>query len=129
MESSLRYGMKVQDWKIPYAQPEIPDTLLAAGYAPLLAAMLHVRGIDTPEQAKTFLYGDETQLHDPMLLKGMDQAVERIRRAIAAQEDVAVFGDYDVDGITSTCVLTDYLRSRGLHVRAYIPDRISEGYG
>ncbi|MBQ9046072.1 MAG: single-stranded-DNA-specific exonuclease RecJ [Oscillospiraceae bacterium] len=121
--------MKVQDWKIPYAQPEIPEALCAAGYAPLLAAMLHVRGIDTPEQARAFLHGDESQLHDPMLLKGMDRAVERLRRAIETGEAVAVFGDYDVDGITSTCVLTDYLRSRGLQVRAYIPDRISEGYG
>ena len=122
-------GMKVQDWKIPYAQPELPAALIAAGYAPLLAAMLHVRGIDTPEQAHAFLHGDESQLHDPMLLRGMDRAVERLQRAIDTGESVAVFGDYDVDGITSTCVLTDYLRSRGLHVRAYIPDRISEGYG
>ena len=121
--------MRVQDWKIPYTQPEIPETLTAAGYAPLLAAMLHVRGIDTAEQAKAFLYGDATQLHDPMQLRGMDRAVERLRRAIETGEEVAVFGDYDVDGITSTCVLTDYLRSRGLQVRAYIPDRISEGYG
>ena len=121
--------MKVQDWKIPYAQPEIPAALTAAGYAPLLAAMLHVRGIDTPEQAQDFLAGDAGQLHDPMLLKGMDRAVERLSRAIERGESVAVFGDYDVDGITSTCVLTDYLRHRGLQVRAYIPDRISEGYG
>ena len=121
--------MKVQDWKIPYAQPVIPEALLAAGYTPLLAAMLHVRGIDTAEQARAFLHGGEDQLHDPMLLKGMDRAVERLRRAIDTGESVAVFGDYDVDGITSTCVLADYLRSRGLEVRAYIPDRISEGYG
>ena len=129
MESSLSYGMRVQDWKIPYAQPVIPEALCAAGYAPLLAAMLHVRGIDTPARAEAFLHGDESQLHDPMLLRGMDRAVERLRRAVDAGEAVAVFGDYDVDGITSTCVLTDYLRSRGLSVRAYIPDRISEGYG
>ena len=121
--------MSGQNWKIPYAQPYIPEALCAAGYAPLLAALLHVRGIDTPEQAKEFLYGDAALLHDPMLLHGMDRAVERLRRAIEAGESVAVFGDYDVDGITSTCVLTDYLRSRGLSVRAYIPDRISEGYG
>ena len=121
--------MRVQDWKIPYAQPVIPEALCAAGYAPLLAAMLHVRGIDTPARAEAFLHGDASQLHDPMLLRGMDRAVERLCRAIDTGESVAVFGDYDVDGITSTCVLTDYLRSRGLSVRAYIPDRISEGYG
>ena len=121
--------MKVQDWKIPYALPEIPEALTAEGYAPLLAAMLHVRGIDTPAQAAAFLHGDEKQLHDPMLLHGMEKAVARLRRAIEAKEDIAVFGDYDVDGITSTCVLTDYLRGCGVHVRAYIPDRISEGYG
>ena len=121
--------MKVQDWKIPYAQPVIPDALLKAGYTPLLAAMLHVRGIDTADEARAFLHGDAHQLHDPILLKGMDRAVERLGRAIETGESVAVFGDYDVDGITATCVLTDYLRSRGLQVRAYIPDRISEGYG
>ena len=121
--------MNQREWSIQYRPPVIPEALLAAGYTPLLAAMLHVRGIDTAEQAKAFLHGDATQLHDPMLLRGMDRAVERLRRAIDTGERVAVFGDYDVDGITSTCVLTDYLRSRGLQVRAYIPDRISEGYG
>ena len=84
--------MKVQNWKIPYAQPEIPETLRAAGYAPLLAAMLHVRGIDTVEQAEAFVHGDDSQLHDPMLLYGMDRAVERLSRAIASGEEVAVFG-------------------------------------
>ena len=64
-----------------------------------------------------------------MLLQDMDKAVARIRAAIERREHVAVFGDYDVDGITSTCVLTDYLRRRGVPVHPYIPDRIEEGYG
>ena len=64
-----------------------------------------------------------------MLLQDMDKAVARIRTAIERRENVAVFGDYDVDGITSTCVLTDYLRRQGVPVHPYIPDRIEEGYG
>ena len=64
-----------------------------------------------------------------MLMKGMPAAVERVHRAISSGETVAVYGDYDVDGITSTCVVTDYLRGKGLKCIPYIPDRNGEGYG
>ena len=121
--------MKSKIWKIPYSKPVIPPELLAAGYTPLLAAVLDLRGITTVDEAARLIRGSESCLHDPMLMKGMPAAVERVHRAISSGETVAVYGDYDVDGITSTCVVTDYLRGKGLKCIPYIPDRNGEGYG
>ena len=121
--------MKYRNWKIPYTAPQPPEALLRAGYSPLLAVLLALRGYADPGQARAFLSGGDQSVFDPMLLQDMDKAVARIRAAIERRENVAVFGDYDVDGITSTCVLTDYLRRRGVPVHPYIPDRIEEGYG
>ena len=121
--------MKSKIWKIPYSRPVIPPELLAAGYTPLLAAVLDLRGITTVDAAARLIRGSESCLHDPMLMKGMPAAVERVHRAISSGETVAVYGDYDVDGITSTCVVTDYLRGKGLKCIPYIPDRNGEGYG
>ena len=121
--------MKYRNWKIPYTAPQPPEALLRAGYSPLLAVLLALRGYDDAGQARAFLSGGDQSAFDPMLLQDMDKAVARIRAAIERREHVAVFGDYDVDGITSTCVLTDYLRRRGVPVHPYIPDRIEEGYG
>ena len=75
------------------------------------------------------MYGGEECLHDPMLMKNMAQAVERLHRAMEKKEKVAVYGDYDVDGITSACLVADYLRTKGLDCCIYIPDRNEEGYG
>ena len=117
-------------WKIPYCQPPaIPKALLDDGCAPLLAAVLSLRGIDTPEQARSLFCCGSDSLFDPLLMKGMPEAVERVRQAVERGETVAVYGDYDVDGITSTCLLTDYLRGKGLRCLSYIPDRDAEGYG
>ena len=121
--------MIYSQWSIPRGRPEIPAALTSAGFSPLLAAVLAVRGYDTPEKARGFLDVDETALGDPHLLLDMDKAVARLRRAIETNEIVAVYGDYDVDGITSTCMLTDYLRSAGLKCRWRIPNRLEEGYG
>ena len=121
--------MNSKEWKIPYERPVIPAELTGGGFTPLLAAVLALRGFSTREEANSLIYGGEEMLHDPMLLKGMGDAVARIRRAIDAGEKVAVYGDYDVDGITSTCVVTDYLRGKGLDPLPYIPDRHGEGYG
>ena len=116
-------------WNIPRGKTVIPEALLAAGYTPLLAAVLHTRGLSDPEAARRFLTVDESLLCDPLMLADMPQAVMRLTRAIAAGEKVAVYGDYDVDGITSSCMLTDYLRSKGLSCELYIPNRLDEGYG
>ena len=121
--------MKTQGWKIPYSRPEYPAELKQAGCGPLLSAVLALRGIRTVAEARELLDGGLTCLHDPMQMQGMPQAVRRIRRAIEQREAVAVYGDYDVDGITATCLVTDYLRSKGLRCIPYIPDRSGEGYG
>ncbi|MEA5152340.1 MAG: single-stranded-DNA-specific exonuclease RecJ [Oscillospiraceae bacterium] len=121
--------MKSKEWKIPYVKPEIPAALTEAGCEPLLAAALALRGIRTAEAAGAFIDCSSDCLHEPLLMTGMAEARERILRAVALKETVAVYGDYDVDGITSTCLVADYLRSRGLDCRTYIPDRNEEGYG
>lgn len=121
--------MKCKDWKIPYSRPDVPKELLDAGYAPLLSAVLALRGITDVGEAGRLIHGSPECLHDPMLIKDMDKARRRVLKAVEQGEKVAVYGDYDVDGITSTCLLTDYLRSRGLECIPYIPDRNEEGYG
>lgn len=109
--------------------PEPPEELLRAGFSPLLSLVLALRGYDRADSAARFLSTDTGTLEDPFLLSDMAPAVERIRRAVQRREMVAVYGDYDVDGITSTCLLTVFLRSLGLVCIPYIPDRIGEGYG
>ena len=121
--------MNYSDWNIPPEQPEIPRRLTEAGYTPLLAALLARRGLDTPEAAESFLRGGPELLGDPLLLEDMDRAAARLRLAIERRETVAVFGDYDVDGITSACLVTSFLRAKGLDCEPYIPDRMEEGYG
>ena len=100
-----------------------------AGMPPLCAAVLCARGLDTAEKAAAFLAHGPELLHDPFLLRDMDRAVARISQALRDGQTIAVYGDYDVDGITSTCLLTEFLREQGGSVLSYIPDRIEEGYG
>ena len=121
--------MKYANWRVPERGPVIPRSLLDAGCTPLLAAMLHLRSLDDAQEARSFLRGGMELLSDPLALSDMIPAVQRLSRAVAAGEHVAVYGDYDVDGITAACLLSDYLQSRGLECEVYIPDRLSEGYG
>ena len=100
-----------------------------AGMPPLCAAVLCARGLDTEEKASAFLAHDPGLLHDPFLLRDMGAAAARITEALKKRQTIAVYGDYDVDGITSTCLLTEFLREQGGKVVSYIPDRIEEGYG
>lgn len=116
----------MKQWEIPYQPITAKD--FPGKYPPLLEAMLALRGI-APEDTDAFLHPVITALGDPMKLKDMPRAVARVNRAIAAKETVAVYGDYDVDGITSVSLLVDYLRHQGLHCLPYIPDRLEEGYG
>ena len=101
----------------------------ALGIEPLLSSLLVQRGITTYDQAKGFFRPSLEELHDPFLMQGMDLAVERIQRAIAAQETILIYGDYDVDGTTSVALLSSYLKSYYPNVATYIPDRYTEGYG
>lgn len=121
--------MNSTDWKLPLSFAETSDPLMGAGYTPLLSAVLNTRGVSTPAEAQEYLSRSEELLCDPFRLSDMDKAVARINRAIESGEKTAVYGDYDVDGITASCLLSDYLRQRGLDCEIYIPDRIDEGYG
>ena len=99
-----------------------------SGLHPFLALLLEMRGIDSPEQAADFL-GLTDQTEDPYSLMDMDLAVDRVQRAIDEHEKIAVFGDYDADGVTATTLLYSYLQERGADVEYRIPTRQGEGYG
>ncbi len=94
-----------------------------------LARILCARGIDTPEKAADFLSGDALSFHDPFLLADMEKACARIKSAVENGERILIYGDYDVDGISSVAALYLYLSSKEAQVCYYIPERLSEGYG
>ncbi len=104
------------------------NALAQGGYAPLAAMVLASRGIETPQQAQAYL-DCTAPLPDPFLMTDMDLAAGRVGLAMSRGEKIAVFGDYDVDGITATCLLTHFLRSYGADCVPYIPGRLEEGYG
>lgn len=108
---------------------EIEKLSVELKVTPAFARLLAFRGYKTPAEALSFLRVEEEVLHDPFLLNGMDRAVSVLERAIADGTSIMVYGDYDVDGVTSISVLELYLRSRGAKVSYYIPDRLGEGYG
>ncbi|WP_395054303.1 single-stranded-DNA-specific exonuclease RecJ [Flavobacterium sp.] len=95
----------------------------------IIATLLIQRGVETYEQAKTFFRPTLNDLHNPYLMKDMDKAVSRIEKAITNQENILVFGDYDVDGTTAVSLVSSYLKSYYPNVATYIPDRYDEGYG
>lgn len=121
--------MKFQKWCIAASADSTAERLMEAGYPYLVSGVLASRGVDTAEAAAAFLEHENNLNHSPFLMRDMDKAVERITAAIADHEKIAVFGDYDVDGITATCILVDYLAGRGAEVTHYIPRRIEDGYG
>jgi single-stranded-DNA-specific exonuclease len=94
-----------------------------------VATLLVQRGIETFEDAKAFFRPSLDHLHDPYLMKDMEKAVERIEKAIENDENILVFGDYDVDGTTAVSLVSSYLRTYYPNVATYIPDRYDEGYG
>lgn len=93
------------------------------------AQLLYNRGCMSANDAKSFLAKEEEQLHDPFIMKDMDKAAERIIEAVENEEKITIFGDYDVDGVTSVSSLYLYLKSKGAYVAYYIPCRSGEGYG
>lgn len=120
-------------WRVDTSARDNPDAVRVLedelGLCRLTAALLYSRGYRTPEAATAFLRRDDECFHDPFLLPDMDKAVERVTAAINAGERVMIYGDYDVDGVTSVATLFLYLRSKGVPVDYYIPERTSEGYG
>ena len=95
---------------------------------PITVQVLYNRGVTDPADVTAFLSGDVGEAN-PFTLKGMHAAVTRLRQALRAGESIAVYGDFDADGVTATALLVQTLRALGGHVRPYIPHRVDEGYG
>jgi len=117
-------------WQLKSLDPKLQAELSnALNVHPIIAQLLINRGIDSKEEAENFLCADLKGSHDPFLFKGMDRVVERIKQAKAKGEKVMVFGDYDVDGVTSSALLHKLLSSKGIDVINHIPHRMKDGYG
>jgi single-stranded-DNA-specific exonuclease len=111
------------------SEEKIEHLAKALNVEDFVATLLVQRGIETFEDAKAFFRPTLDHLHDPYLMKDMEKAVERIEKAIENDENILVFGDYDVDGTTAVSLVSSYLRSYYPNVATYIPDRYDEGYG
>ena len=120
----VKYGI----WNVKEPDVGSVNALVSGGYSPLAAMILAGRGMESAKQADAFLDCD-CPLPDAYLLTDMALAAGRVAAAITRGEKIAVFGDYDVDGITATCLLTDFLRKQGADCVSYIPGRLEEGYG
>lgn len=121
--------MKYCNWNISGYDRETAVLHCHRGINPLVAVILASRGIANEEETASLLGENFSILGDPFAMQDMDAAVRRLKDAIKRNEHVAVYGDYDVDGMTSSSLLASYLRSRGLDCEIYIPDRMDEGYG
>ncbi len=122
--------MKSATWRISDARQDLCSTISdSLDISPLVSRVLVNRGITTPEQADLFLSAKLGDLHNPFLMKDMQKAVGRIVQAVKNKENICIYGDYDVDGVTSTTIMVDFLKSVQARVSYYIPSRISEGYG
>lgn len=116
-------------WNVAqYDKTRAAEVAAECGVNEFAALVLNARGMDTAARVSAFL-DVHAQLSDPWLLKDMDKAVDRIRTAIERGEKITVFGDYDADGVTATALLYSYLEMIGADVTAYIPSRMTEGYG
>lgn len=121
--------MNIKTWEVAELNKERAAKIAETyGIPSFLAMLLDIRGIVSEEDIEQFLYAD-TSLSDPFLMKDMDKAVERIHRAVDNFEKIAVYGDYDADGVTSTSMIFTYLDTIGADVIYYIPKREGEGYG
>lgn len=117
-------------WNIPSANEEMVEVLARKlNVSPPIARILFRQGYRLPAEAEAFLNPQLRSLGDPFLLTGMAQAVARLRQAMARQEQILVFGDYDVDGVTSTAFLISVLQIFGQSPRFIVPKRLEEGYG
>ncbi|MBP2640828.1 MAG: recJ: single-stranded-DNA-specific exonuclease RecJ [Firmicutes bacterium] len=123
-------GPLKKKWKLSPAKFDIQQQLSSQlGIPRPIAQVLINRGLEQVDEARDFLCSDVGKLWDPYLLKGMDFAVKRIRQAVDGKEKIIIYGDYDVDGMTSTATLYKLLSCLGACVDYYIPERLSEGYG
>jgi single-stranded-DNA-specific exonuclease len=120
----MRWNLKPQP--DPHTTQQLADALSIDA---AIAALLVQRGVETYDEARQFFRPSLSDLHDPYLMKDMDKAVHRIESAIVNNENILVFGDYDVDGTTAVSLVSSYLKSFYPNVDTYIPDRYKEGYG
>ncbi len=116
-------------WKYNTSESLTPDFFQKENISFNVAHILYKRGINTEEKLYHFRYDTLSNLANPFLMKDMHAAVERIIKAINQQESIVIYGDYDVDGITSTSILYRFLKKEGASVDFYIPNREKEGYG
>jgi single-stranded-DNA-specific exonuclease len=121
--------MKYSNWTISNFDREAAIRLCRMGLNPLMAVILVSRGIKSKDKVDELIGNNTSFIGDPFLLEGMEAAVSRINRAISSGEHIAVYGDYDVDGITSTTLLAGYFNSRGVNCSLFIPERLTDGYG
>ena len=120
----MRWNFKEEPDKV-----KVDKLNMELGVDILISKLLVQRGIETYDEAKEFFRPDLKELHDPYLMKDMDKAVERIEKAIANNENILVYGDYDVDGTTAVSLMSSYLKQLHPNIATYIPDRYGEGYG
>ena len=119
----------LKEWIVEETAAAADAFARTAGIAPLVGQILWQRGIRTPDAARAFLHPEEAAFHDPFLMADMEIAAARILDAIDRRAPIVVYGDYDVDGMTSTTLLTKNIRALGGDVSYYIPNRFTEGYG
>lgn len=123
------YRMNLKEWKVAALDKQRAAQIAERYELPdFLAIMLDIRGFTGDDEIRE-IFSSEYELSDPFLLKDMDKAAGRIQRAIENFERIAIYGDYDTDGVTATSILFTYLDTVGANVRYYIPQRESEGYG
>jgi single-stranded-DNA-specific exonuclease len=119
--------IKPKRWQV--ASPPPPGhTARFPGLSPLIVQLLYNRGLSTPSEVQAFLKGDWPD-DNPFRLKGMNEAVTRLRQALRQREPIAVYGDFDADGVTATALLVETLSALGAQAEPYIPHRVDEGYG
>ena len=109
--------------------PDISNISDTLGLNPIVAKLLYNRGYTDAASAKAFVYMETEMLANPFLMKDIEKAISRISLAVERNEKITIYGDYDVDGVTSVCTLYLYLKSLGARVEYYIPNRAGEGYG
>lgn len=122
-------GIKFESWEVHGYNRDQAVDLVHKGFNPFVAVFLASRGVISDQQTSQLINCGLNKLHDPFLLADMDNAVARLKRAVQNRERVVVFGDYDVDGMTSSCIMSEFIRSLGLECEVYIPGRLDEGYG
>ncbi|MBO5715168.1 MAG: DHH family phosphoesterase, partial [Clostridia bacterium] len=107
----------------------ISEIALGNNISEIVASLLYNRGFKSSEEASKFLNFGDALMYSPLLLKDVEKAVERVRQALENNERIVIYGDYDVDGVTSVTMLYLYLKNLGAQVSYYIPNRVGEGYG